>query len=178
MSKTTTPPDHVSTAEAPVTFQFADISQTTADAFERWCSIRDKEISLASDKERTRRSSIEHDQEMQRAEARRKDRAAEAVALVAMAEADAKVEGIKLALSMHRAKVDLEIRKIKIEGDVAEQTAQFENVSKVLDLVWPKAEALGKGFVALCREEGDRRISLIKEELRLVAGRHPVDGSK
>lgn len=172
-------------AAREVVFRFGDLDPETRAAFERFCAVREAEARATEESARAQREAQENihfkeveelrsqrEQEAEAARARRPVLEARAQLEAAEAEAQAKVVAARGRLEV--AKLDAETEKLRQEGRHLRDLAQVEVVSNMLEVAWPRLESLGRGFLGLVREEA----GLVKEELRLIAGRNPATGER
>lgn len=145
---------------------FIAMDRETRELWERYCDIELAKVRLQQQQLDSENNA--------RAEANlRSDRENEARLLVDNAKAQAEAQKIADASALEQARMELEVRKLRLEGERLENEITLGVVSKGLELLWPKIEQLGAGLAAANRENN----MLIREELRLIAGRNPVDGS-
>lgn len=142
---------------------FVAMSPEDREAFLRWCDVEDE-------KAHTERQRLSEEAE----EKRRLWEMGEPNRAIETAKARAEAERIADAARLDGAKTDLEIRRLRIEGGRIEAAAQVELAMQIADAFWPKLQAIGSGISAEARADRE----LIREELRLIAGRNPLDGTK
>lgn len=140
-----------STEKPPVTFQFSALDAEVREVFRRYCDVETAKAQAVQDEELTKRRVI--DAQLEESEPRR---------IVDLAKA-----------RLEQAKIELEIRKLGIEGRRLEDEAMLGVAAKAVDLIWPRLAAIGAGISAEARQDRE----LIREEMRLIAGRNPVDGT-
>lgn len=150
------------TEKPPVTFQFAALDAETRDAFERYCNVEIAKAQAIESVERTKQQDQYAEDQRQRREHEAAEVAAEPRRIVDLAKA-----------RLEQAKIELEIRKLGIEGRRLEDEAMLGIAAKTVDLIWPRLAAIGAGISAEARQDRE----LIREEMRLIAGRNPVDGT-
>lgn len=152
-------------AEREVSFAapFGAMDRETRDLFARYCEVEMAKIRLQQqqlDNEALDRSRL--------------DRESEPRLLVDNARAQAEAQKIADAAALDRAKAELEIRKLRIEGQKLEGEAMVAVAARAAEVFWPRIEQFGAGIMRLNLEQ----FSLIREEMRLLAGRDPGSGSK
>lgn len=151
---------------SPITFSFAEMDAPTREAFSRYCDVE-----LA----RCRAETAQTDNEFRERTEQRlaQERAAEPQRLIEMAKAQAEVQLIADASRLAQAQTDLEIRKLHTLGDAHEADAMVDVAAKAAAVFWPMLQSIGAGISA--EAKADRE--LIREEMRLLAGRNPIDGT-
>lgn len=162
-----------STEKPPVTFQFSALDAETRDAFRRWCEVEIARAGAAEAVERTKQQDQYAENQRLRGEQDAADEAAELRRIVERTKAEAEAGKIAAAARLEQAKIELEIRKLGIEGRRLEDEAMLGIAAKAVDLIWPRLAAIGAGISAEARQDRE----LIREEMRLIAGRNPVDGT-
>lgn len=153
--------------QVPVMNPFGAMDSAAREVFDRYC-----EVELA--KIRLQQQQLDSEAAIQNDERMRADRDNEARLLVENAKAQAEADKISNNSALDQAKVDLEIRKLRLEGQKLENEAVVKVVAQIVDLTWPRIEQLGTAIARMNAE----RFELMREEMRLIAGRNPADGSK
>lgn len=173
MSKKTIDPFSSATdSPAPVNFDMK-IDPETLDAFDQWLALKNREADAAADRAHAERIKAGAEADAAAEDRRDAARKREIAAVVERAEADAKAEAIRRASQREDAKLHHEQALLDIELRRARSVAEAESAKRMAEVFWPMAEALGKGFATLIRIES----SILREELRLIAGRNPDTGA-
>jgi hypothetical protein len=150
--------DKTSTVE----FRFHEMDDNARDAFERYCRLKETEEMTKQSQIRLKESEID----LKNTE-------------TALANMQAKRK-LELELSLEKAKVEVELAKLQHEVDKIQlETRKLRNnqdidqAERVTNLIWPRLEILGQGLILLACEQSN----LVREELRLIANRNPIDGT-
>lgn len=154
-----------SQGETPVMPPFVVMDRATREAFERYCEVEMSRVRLQQqqlDSDSSDRSEIRQ----------RTDRENEPRLLIENARAQAEAQKIADAAALEQARVELEICKLRAEGRRLEGEALVSVAAKAAEVFWPRVEQLGAGIMRLNLEQ----FQLLREEMRLLAGRDPVTG--
>ncbi len=165
-------------AEKQITFRFADIDVDTREAFQRYCDVRQAEARASSESEHTKQLAEENRHREADAARRREEVADEPQIIVERARAEAEARKIRRATEFEDAKQEIELQKERREADAADMQSRVSVFEKVLEVVWPKIESIGYGFVGMVREENQETRDLLVANMHLLAGRNPKDGAK
>ena len=149
--------------EAPFAAPFGIMDRETRDLFSRHFELEMAKIRL-------QQQQLDNDA----LERSRVDRESEPRLVVENARAQAEAQKIADGAALERARAELESRKLRVEGHKPEGEAMVAVAARAAEVFWPRVEQLGAGIMRLNLEQ----FSLIREEMRLLAGRDPGSGSK